>query len=73
MTFEEALKCMREGKKVIIPTRMYKPIFIADYTNGFGETYKAICYEVDGKLIYTSITHIELFAENWEVVDEVLK
>ncbi len=70
MRFEEALKVMREGKKVKSKKVIYS-LFIADYPNGFGETYKAICWKDSlGNLIYHSLNHNDIFAEDWEVVED---
>ena len=70
MKFEEALKAMREGKKVKSSTVIF-PLFIADYTNGFGETYKAICWNDSmDNIIYHTVDHNDIFAEDWEIVDE---
>jgi hypothetical protein len=69
MKFEEALKCMREGKKVK-SSSVISPIFIADYTNGFGETYKAICWKDGEDIFYYTVEHNDIFTEDWEVVDE---
>lgn len=68
MRFEDALKAMREGKKVKSSTVMY-PLFIADYTNGFGETYKAICWNDGEKLFYYTVEHNDIFIEDWEIVN----
>lgn len=62
MTFEEALKAMREGKKVRraswdIPTIFYS------YANGVG-IYDSFKNEED--MIYTK----DILAEDWEIVDE---
>lgn len=66
MQFEEALKLMKKGNKVMSKEVVY-PLFIADYTNGFGETYKAICWEDSmGNLIYHTVNHNEIFADDWE-------
>jgi hypothetical protein len=69
MKFEEALKCMREGKKVKSKI-VFHPIFISDYTNGFGETYKAICFNYGDKLCYYNLDHQDILAEDWEVVED---
>ena len=70
MRFEEALKVMREGKKVK-SSKIIFPLFIANYTNGFGDTYKAICWR-DGRgcLHYHTVNHNEIFAEDWEIVND---
>jgi len=70
MRFEQALQAMREGKKVKSSTTVF-PLFITEYCNGFGEKYKAICRR-DGRgcIYYYTITHNELFAEDWEVVED---
>lgn len=71
MRFEQALQAMREGKKVISSKVVY-PLFIADYTNGFGETYKAVCWKDSmDNIQYSLIDHKMIFAEDWEVVDEI--
>ena len=71
MRFEEALKVMREGKKVKSKKVIYT-LFIADYPkNDFGETYKAICWKDSlGNLIYHSLNHNDIFAEDWEIVED---
>jgi len=70
MRFEQALQAMREGKKVKSSMVIF-PLFIANYTNGFGDTYKAICWKDDmGCIHYHSVEHSEIFAEDWEIVDE---
>lgn len=73
MKFEDALKAMRNGKKVISKARVY-PLFIADYTNSFDKTYKAICFNDSmGNIIDSLIDHNDIFAEDWEVVDDRTK
>ena len=70
MRFEEALKAMREGRKVISSKVVY-PLFIADYTNGFGETCKAICWKDSmDNIQYSLIDDNMIFAEDWEICDE---
>ena len=70
MTFEEALKAMREGKKVK-SSKVICPLFIGEFTNNFGDTYKAICWKDDkGNIYYHSVEHCEIFAEDWEIIDE---
>ena len=69
MKFEEALAAMREGKKVK-SSSVISPIFIADYTNGFGETYKAICWKDGEDIFYYTVEHNDIFTEDWEVVDD---
>ena len=70
MRFEEALKAMREGKKVKSSMTIF-PLFIANYTNAFNETYKAICWKDDmGGIHYHSIEHREIFAEDWEIAED---
>lgn len=70
MRFEQALQAMREGKKVKSSTVIF-PLFIVDYTNGFGDTHKAICWKdaMDG-VHYHSVEHNEIFAEDWEIVED---
>lgn len=70
MKFEEALKVMREGKKVI-SSEVNHPLFIANYTNGFGDTYKAICWKDDIDCVhYHTVDHNEIFAEDWKIVND---
>lgn len=61
MTFEEALKCMREGKKVKRPCMFY-PIF-------FDKEQEIFCAKWDDgyEQIYW-IEHLDILAEDWEVV-----
>ena len=63
MKFEEALKAMREGKKVKRPDFMYPIIFEKDE-----ELFFAI-YEDGYELIYW-LEHNDIIAEDWEVVDD---
>lgn len=70
MKFEEVMPYMREGKKVIRKSLSH-PIFISDYTNSFGETYKAFCFHGNKYINYYEITQNDLFAEDWEVIGRV--
>lgn len=66
MRFEEALKAMREGKKVK-HKGLYRPIYIL-------EKHQAIVSDYIGKndrVTYPhSVSHNDMFAEDWEIVDE---
>ena len=67
MRFEEALKCMREGKKVIRPIVHFVPRMIKD--DRFVEVYTT----TDNKEYYCGIACIEsrsILAEDWEVVED---
>lgn len=69
MRFEEALKCMREGKKVKSPSNTMHPLFIVKYSIPSESTpCKAICFKYDGKIRRYSIDEKDIFAEDWEVV-----
>ena len=73
MKFEDALKCMREGKKVKY-SGLYRPIYICMHTNSFGETYKAVVsdYKSENSIIRYphSLSHNDVLAEDWEVVED---
>lgn len=62
MRFEEALKAMREGKKVRRTSWDISTIFYS-YANGVGiyDNYKN-----EENMIYTK----DILAEDWEIVDE---
>ena len=62
MRFEEALKAMREGKKVKRISWNVPDIFYS-YANGVG-IYDSLGNKED--MIYTR----DILAEDWEVVDE---
>ena len=57
MRFEEALKCMREGKKVKRPNSYYLFLYGNFVINEVGANEHLLTRE-------------DLFAEDWEVVDE---
>ena len=64
MRFEEALKCMREGKKVCNsnkPTDVYR-------MNDFGHLEIINDNFPDG--CHSSISGDDIFAEDWEVVED---
>lgn len=70
MRFEQALQAMREGKRVKSKTIIF-PLFITEYCNAFGEKYKSICWrDDDGGLHYYTISHNEILAEDWEIVED---
>lgn len=66
MKFEEALKCMREGKKVKRPVNLL-PRAMKD--GKICEVWKG----ANGKLVYEPLDSMytcNIIAEDWEVVDE---
>lgn len=69
MSFEEALKAMKDGKKVKHKTSKL-PILLTNFSNGYGDTFKAFCVEYENKHLYYPMTLSDILAEDWEVVDE---
>lgn len=63
MIFEEALKAMREGKKVKRPCMIY-PIFLDIEQGLFFAKWE------DGYEQIFWIEHLDILAEDWEIVDE---
>lgn len=68
MKFEEALKCMREGKKV----KYEESIYWIDEEN------EVVCYlyDYDDNYLDDSVVHIaclygdDLMSEDWEIINE---
>lgn len=73
MRFEEALEAMREGKKVK-HSGLYRPTYICMHTNSFGETYNAVVSDIKSENSIVryphAVSHNDIFAEDWEIVDE---
>jgi hypothetical protein len=68
MKFEEALKCMREGKKVRSKSDSHNPnnYIMIGYKQEWGENIKTI---IDRYNDERNITR-SLFLEDWEVVED---
>ena len=71
MIFEEALEAMREGKKVVSTSNTMHPLFIVRYSIGSESiSYKSICFKYDGKIKRYDIDENDIFAEDWEIVED---
>lgn len=62
MTFEEALKCMREGKKVRIKDE--------DFCFKIEQGHFIALFDNELRVDITSIDDYSMMSEDWEAVDE---